>query len=108
MPGYLLLQVPQVQPPAVSRPISSFPRIPKWLAYCDCHPEHEGDSLGDLTEMFDTQGFRWIHQLSSNHITIDNLSEWLGIGKGTADLIIGYAKEDCDLEHWEVLDECFD
>jgi endonuclease III-like uncharacterized protein len=30
-------------------------------------------------------------------MTVENLSNWLGIGKGTADLIIQYAEEDMAL-----------
>ena len=35
-----------------------------------------------------------IDQLTSGHISIENLSSWMNIGKGTADCIIQYADED--------------
>lgn len=35
-----------------------------------------------------------MHQLTGDRITVEKLSEWLGIGKGTADLILGYTEED--------------
>ena len=30
-------------------------------------------------------------------MTIEKLADWLSVGPGTADLIIGYAEEDCQL-----------
>ena len=35
-----------------------------------------------------------IDQLTSGHISIESLSSWMNIGKGTADYIIQYADED--------------
>jgi len=43
---------------------------------------------------FDKEGFRRLNQLTGDRITVEKLSEWLGIGKGTADLILRYAEED--------------
>jgi hypothetical protein len=74
-----------------------FPRIPDWLAYCDQHPDRSGADLTALIPKFQAQGFRTINQLTGNRITIDKLSEWLSIGPGTADLMIGFAEEDCQL-----------
>ena len=48
---------------------------------------------------FDAEGFRNLIQLTSGRMTVEKLSGWLGIGKGTADLIIGYADEDIALIH---------
>ena len=39
----------------------------------------------------------WINQLTRNHISVEKLSTWLNIGKGTANLLIQYAKEDMEL-----------
>ena len=46
---------------------------------------------------FDAEGFRNLVQLTSGRTSIEKLSDWLGIGKGTADLIIGYVDEDIAL-----------
>jgi hypothetical protein len=35
-----------------------------------------------------------LHQLTEAHITVKKLSEWLSIGKETADLILRYTEED--------------
>ena len=46
---------------------------------------------------FGAEGFRDLIQLTSGRMTVEKLSGWLGIGKGTVDLIIGYADEDIAL-----------
>jgi hypothetical protein len=38
-----------------------------------------------------------INQLTRDRISVEQLSEWIGIGKGIADLIIQYAEEDVAL-----------
>jgi hypothetical protein len=43
---------------------------------------------------FDKEGFWCLHQLTGDCITVKKLSEWLGIRKGTADLILRYVEED--------------
>ena len=43
------------------------------------------------------QGFRTIDQLTGTRMLVNNLSNWLEIGRGTADLIIQYAEEDMAL-----------
>jgi hypothetical protein len=48
-------------------------------------------------EKFDQEGYRRINQLTGNHISVEKLSDWLAIGKGTADLLIQYAEEDMEL-----------
>ena len=45
---------------------------------------------------FDREGFCRIHQLTGDRITVEKLSDWLGIDKGTADLLICYAEEDVE------------
>ena len=70
------------------------PRIPTWLQYCDRHPGRDGEIFFALAEKFDGQGYRTIDQLTGDRMSIENLSNWLEIGKGTADLIIHYAEED--------------
>jgi len=71
-----------------------YPMIVDWLAFCDNHPQHSSENFSGLGTKFDKEGFRCLHQLTGDHITVEKLSEWLGIGKGTADLILGYAEED--------------
>ena len=64
---------------------------------CNFHLDHEFDDFSSLTEKFEKEGFRTIYQLSSKRINVEKLSKWLGIGKGTVDLIIKYANEDIKL-----------
>ena len=40
------------------------------------------------------QGYQTIDQLTGPQMSVENLLNWLEIGKGTADLIIQYAEED--------------
>ena len=44
---------------------------------------------------FSNQGYQQIDQIA--WATVEQLSDWLGIGKGIADLLIAYAKEDVKL-----------
>ena len=71
-----------------------YPLISEWLSQCDDHPQHAGEDFTSLVLKFDKEGFRRLHQLTGDHITVEKLSEWIGIGKGTADLILRYAEED--------------
>jgi len=48
-----------------------------------------------LLPKLQAQGFHPINQLACNYMTIEKLEYWLSVGSGTADLIIGYAEEDC-------------
>ena len=73
------------------------PIISTWLRYCDSHPNHRGENLAALTSNFDAQGYWTIDQLTSARMSIENLSSWVKIGKGTADYIIQYANEDMAL-----------
>lgn len=73
------------------------PRISPWLQYCDRLVGRDGEDFFALMDKFDEQGFRTIDQLTSSRISIEKLSDWLKIGKGTADLIIQYAEEDMAL-----------
>ena len=50
-----------------------------------------------LTGNFDEQGYQTINQLTSACMSIENLSSWIKIGKGTADYIIQYVDEDMAL-----------
>lgn len=68
--------------------------IADWLALCDDHPQRSGGNLSRLWTKFKDEGFRDLNQLTGERITIENLSKWIGIGKGTADLILRYAEED--------------
>ena len=91
---------PQVNPthakPAPGGPII-FPKIVDWLAYCDQRPDRSGSNLSALIAKFQEQGFRTINQLTSNRINVENLSGWLSVGPGVADMLIGFAQEDCQL-----------
>lgn len=73
------------------------PGISTWLQYCDHHPSRQGENFQSLSDKFDEQGYRTIDQLTSSRVTIEKLSGWLSIGKGTADYIIEYADEDMAL-----------
>ena len=75
------------------------PPISNWLWHCDLHPDHEGKDFSSLTAKFYAKGFRNLLQLTSGRTSIEKLSNWLGIGKGTSDLIIGYTDEDIALVH---------
>ena len=74
-----------------------YPLIRDWLEYCDRHPGRCGEDFAAHGEKFDKEGYRRINQLARDRITVEKLSEWLQIGKGTADLLIGYAEEDIGL-----------
>ena len=67
------------------------------MEYCDKHPERGGENFSEFAEKFDQQGYRRINQLVGTHILVEKLSDWLYIGKGTADLIIQHAEEDMEL-----------
>jgi hypothetical protein len=74
-----------------------YPRILEWIEYCDQHPNRSDGNLGTLIPKLQAQGFCYINQLTGDHITIEKLSDWLSIGAGTADLLIRFAQEDCQL-----------
>lgn len=89
MPSYPGLPTPPVQNHI------EVPKISDWLRYCDKHPGRWGDNLFALAGYkLEQEGYRRIDQLTRDHISVENLSSWLSIGKGTADLIIRYADED--------------
>ena len=89
-------QVPVPQPNStVPRKHLQGPLISPWLQYCDRLLDRKGENFSALAAKFDKEGYRTIDQLtSSNRMSVENLSNWLGIGKGIADLIIRYAEED--------------
>src|SRR6266576_3994611 len=74
-----------------------YPLITKWLSYCDQHAHQGGQNLSRYAVAFDAEGFVTIDQLVGPHINIEKLSEWLGIRKGTADLILRYTETDIGL-----------
>jgi hypothetical protein len=84
--------------PAPNRSVKSsdYPKIPAWLTYCDNHPERCGEDFSLYAWKFEREGWRRIHQLTGDRISVEKLSDWLSIGKGTADLLIRYAEEDVD------------
>ena len=89
-----ITSVPLVQPQAIVYPI-----IADWLGLCNDHPQRSGGNLSRLWTKFKDEGFRDLNQLTGEHITIKNLSKWIGIGKGTADLILRYVEEDTAAIH---------
>jgi hypothetical protein len=88
--------VPQANPTVALRHVRG-PCIFDWLGYCDRLPGRDGEFFFGLADKFDRQGYRTIDQLTGNRMSVENLSNWLEIGKGTADLIIQYAEEDMAL-----------
>lgn len=100
-PAGLPPQVPVPQPntTAQSAPQKYIrgPRILPWLQYCDRFPGREGENFSALAGQFDKEGYRTIDQLTGSRMSVENLSNWFGIGKGVADRIIQYAEEDMTL-----------
>ena len=97
-------QPPVSQPYGASQPNPTVPlrrvqgpQILGWLQYCDRLPGQDGENFSALANKFDMQGFRTIDQLTGTRMSVESLSNWLEIGKGTADLIIQYAEEDMAL-----------
>ena len=89
---------PQIMPaiPTLANKVD-YPNICEWLQYCDQHSEYSGKNFTELIGKFDQEGYRCINQLTRTCMSVEKLSDWLGIGKGTADLIIGYVEEDIEL-----------
>jgi hypothetical protein len=85
--------VPPIMPALPTQSVE-YPMIAEWLTYCDNHPQRSGEDFSSLMPKFDDEGFRRLYQLTGDRITVEKLSEWLGIRKGTADLILRYAEED--------------
>jgi hypothetical protein len=75
----------------------NYPMIIPWLNYCDKHPERCGEDFSAHADKFNKEGYRRLHQLTGDRVSVEKLSDWLGIGKGTADLLIRYAEEDLEL-----------
>jgi hypothetical protein len=90
----------QLPPPLAPAPLATgvkYPLISAWLQHCDKHPGHSGEDFSRLLPNFDKEGYRQIQQLTGDRITVEKLAEWIGIGRGTADLLIHYAIEDVEL-----------
>lgn len=90
-PGSQAYGAPQPNPTAPLRQVRG-PQISGWLPYCDRLPGRDGENFSALIDKFRIEGYRTIDQLA--RMSVENLSDWLEIGKGTADLIIRYAEED--------------
>jgi len=89
---------PAIAPPELALvPSSSYPLISDWLWHCDLHDDCTGRDLKQYALKFSEEEYICINQLNHNHIKVEQLAEWLNIKKGIADLLIGYAKEDCKL-----------
>ena len=85
---------PAPQYPEVIKP-TQLPAIAEWLRWCDHQPDREGAKLESLAWKFEQEGYRLIDQLT--RMSVGELSSWLTIGKGTADLLIKYASDDMEL-----------
>ena len=70
------------------------PKIRPWLKYCNKHPDCRGEDFSEHAGKFNEQGYRQINQLSGDQMSMEKLSSWLNIRKGTADLLIQYVEED--------------
>ena len=89
--------VPAPKPASHPSKPTDYPKISDWLEYCDRHLDRYGENFSSLSQKFDQEGYRRIHQLAGDRVSVEKLSTWLGIGKGTADLLIRYAEEDVEL-----------
>ena len=102
-PGQMPLWPGFSQPPIAPMPAiatirpSDVPKIDLWLEYCDRHPDRSGDNLVDIAWKFEKESFRRIDQLVGTTVSVEKLSEWLGVGKGMAILLMKYAEEDLEL-----------
>jgi hypothetical protein len=94
--GFPQLPGPPANPTVAPRHVRG-PRISDWLQYCDRLPGRDGELFFRLADKFNQEGYRTIDQLTTSRMSVENLSNWLNIGKGTADLIIQYAEEDMEL-----------
>jgi hypothetical protein len=90
--------VPNLTPAAPQQSSNvEYPQIGTWLMYCDRHPARSGENFNAYAQKFSDEGYRRINQLIGARISVEKLATWLGIGKGTADLLIQYAEEDVEL-----------
>ena len=88
---------PPIQPAVPTIKATDIPKVEPWLEYCDKHPNRSGDNLADLAWHFERESFHRIDQFVGASVSVEKLSEWLGIGKGKAILVIKYAEEDMEL-----------
>ena len=95
--GFHPNMMPGFQQPAPIVPTTKGPTICDWLDHCDHLPDCQAPLFFTLLEKFRRQGYQTIDQLTSSRVTVADLSSWLDIGKGTADLIIAYADQDMAL-----------
>ena len=89
MPGFH-----QPAPIASTTQLIKGPAITNWLDHCDLHKDRPGTLFHTLVGKFEREGYQTIDQLTSSRVTVADLSSWLNIGKGTADLIVTYADAD--------------
>jgi hypothetical protein len=82
-------------PQHVTAPVK-YPSIISWLRYCDNHADCAGGDFSSVAWKFDKEGYHHIEQLTGSRVSIDSLSQWLEISKGTADLLICYAEQDVE------------
>ena len=74
----------------------SYPLIGLWLNYLDSHPirgKHQ-INFARYAAAFQGEGFFAVNQLVLDRVTIEKLSNWLGIWKGIADFLIDYTRSE--------------
>ncbi|KAI0279784.1 hypothetical protein BC826DRAFT_975701 [Russula brevipes] len=91
-PGLGIIPGTSNAPPGLSS--VTYPSISGWLQYCDAHPNHSSHNFVCFKAQFEEEGYCHINQLSSGRIDIKDLAELLNVGRGLADLIQEYVKED--------------
>ncbi|KAF8838295.1 hypothetical protein BDN67DRAFT_1013216 [Paxillus ammoniavirescens] len=97
MPSSLHTRSPSPFPgPSTSTQAAEIPDIISWFAYLDSREERQPDdpTFTQFGPILKDQGFLRLSQLSLEYFGLADLQKWLGIGAGTAVLIMQYAKED--------------
>ncbi|KAF9223323.1 hypothetical protein BS17DRAFT_880548 [Gyrodon lividus] len=84
--------------PSTSAQAAEIPGIISWFAHLDCREERKPDdpAFTQFGPILKDQGFLRLSQLSLEYFGLADLQKWLGIGAGTAVLIMQYAKEDLE------------
>ncbi|KAI9453828.1 hypothetical protein F5148DRAFT_1288909 [Russula earlei] len=88
-PPNLISGLPPLPNPVPAK--TEVPRIGPWLEYCDMHHDSQGEDFSKHADKFDKEGYHHINQLVRDRMSEEKLSNWLNIGKGTANLLIQYA-----------------
>jgi hypothetical protein len=83
-------------PRASTRSMADMPEIVHWFKSLDEHDQQNKDGItfAPYGPILRGKGFRWLSQLSRDHVKPSNLVELLGIRVGTAISIMQYAEQD--------------